>query len=190
MTCSIVGCEKPSRARTWCVAHWRRWRIHGDPNVCMTNLHVSQEARFWQKVQKGPDCWTWTGSLTTGGYGSMLAKGKAISAHRFAYELLIGPIPEGMHIDHRCSNRKCVSPAHLRAVTRKQNMEHLTGARRHSITGVRGVSPRRGKFVAQVGHNNETLYLGQFETLEEAEAVVIAKRNELFTHNDADRKSA
>jgi len=193
-TCSIEGCENELRARGWCPTHWKRWKVHGDPNVCTTNRHIPLADRFWMKVAKGPGCWNWTGSLVTAGYGSIMERVDGRNhhhvAHRLSYELMVGPIPEGMMIDHRCFNRKCVNPEHLRLATHKQNMENLAGARRISQTGVRGVCRRRGKFVASIGHNNATYYLGQYETLEEAESVVTAKRIELFTHNDADRISA
>lgn len=67
------------------------------------------------------DCWNWTGSLSTGGYGCFYIKRKFISAHRAVYELLSGPIPEGLHLDHLCRNRKCVNPAHLEPVTQREN---------------------------------------------------------------------
>lgn len=81
--------------------------------------------RFWSKVDKrGPDeCWLWTGSLNTPGYAALGVEGKTYnSAHRLAYEWLVGPIPEGMHLDHLCRNRSCVNPAHLEPVTCRENI--------------------------------------------------------------------
>lgn len=149
------------------------------------------EQRFWRKVDKcGPDeCWPWTASLTRGGYGHIGVGGRMIRAHRFSYEVANGPIPDGMVIDHTCRNPICVNPAHLRACTQKQNLENEAGPysnNRHS--GVRGVYWSKGRWEAKMNHHGKTYRCGIFATIAEAEAAVIAKRLELFTHNDADRR--
>ena len=122
-------------------------------------------------------------------------------AHRFAYELLVGPIPEGMELDHRSTcPKRCVNPAHVRPTTHKQNHENRAGATVNSSSGVRGVvwNKRKKTWQAYMKHHQKGVYVGQFAVcgpgqrlgwlaLEQAEAAVIAKRNELFTHNDADR---
>jgi len=144
--------------------------------------------RFWSKVNKTNTCWNWT-ARNTRGYGKFWFAGREVQAHRYSYELANGPIPEGMFIDHKCHNGICVNPNHLRLATNKQNMEHLASAR--SNTGVRGVtwSEWTGKYIATVGHNGKQHSAGSHNTLEAAEAAVIAKRNELYTHNDADRRA-
>jgi hypothetical protein len=71
-------------------------------------------------------------------------------------------------------------------------MENRPGPQRNSTTGVRGVHRKKGdsKFVASITHNKRVVSIGRFDTLEEAEAAVIAKRNELFTNNLLDRRTA
>lgn len=88
----------------------------------------SLEERFFDKVQ-GSDpmgCWTWTGSTTKGGYGrfGFGPKGSitTVSAHRWVYEFMIAPIPEGMEIDHLCRNTSCVNPYHLEPVSKQENL--------------------------------------------------------------------
>lgn len=78
--------------------------------------------RFWQKVNRiDGGCWLWTASLTRGGYGQFRINGKTRRAHRIAYLLSVGPIPDGLDLDHLCRTPACVNPAHLEPVTRGEN---------------------------------------------------------------------
>src|SRR2546426_1120746 len=83
---------------------------------------ISLEERFWVKVEKTPTCWNWTGSGNMKGYGKFEANGKLHLAHRIAYTLMKGTIPEGLTIDHLCRNRGCVNPEHLEVVSAKENI--------------------------------------------------------------------
>lgn len=82
------------------------------------------EVRFWRFIAQPvtvDSCWTWTGCTKAKGYGYLKVHGVKVRAHRFAYELLVGPIPAGLVIDHLCRNRACVNPAHLEPVTSREN---------------------------------------------------------------------
>lgn len=146
------------------------------------------EDRFWGKVQKGSpaECWEWTGAKDRGyGYFDRIANGSPNKAHRVAYELCVGPIPPGMQIDHRCFNRSCVNPAHLRVVTNKQNSEHQR-LKVSNTSGARGVSRHySGKWRAYVNHLGK-FRSKTFNTFEEAAEAARAMRAEVFTHDDAD----
>jgi hypothetical protein len=82
---------------------------------------------FWTKVDKTEDCWHWTAGKSHG-YGRFgskrygCRKGQTTMAHRIAYELLVGPIPEGMTLDHLCRDRGCCNPDHLEPVTLRENI--------------------------------------------------------------------
>jgi hypothetical protein len=92
-----------------------------------TTKHCSIECRFWSKVDKssGPDaCWTWTSKARSNdgkGYGAFNSGSGSVRAHRFAWELTNGPIPDGLHVCHECDNPLCCNPAHFFLGTPKDN---------------------------------------------------------------------
>lgn len=80
------------------------------------------QERFWSKVEQVGnvcECWPWSGSKRNG-YG-LFRNGRVVSAHRFAYEDVIGKIPRGLTLDHLCMNRACCNPFHLEPVTKGVN---------------------------------------------------------------------
>lgn len=88
------------------------------------------QEQFWEKVNKTESCWLWTGGLTAMGYGSFRAQhehGVTRVAHRFAYLTLVGPIGDGLELDHLCRVRHCVNPAHLEPVTHRENVRRGGG---------------------------------------------------------------
>lgn len=149
-------------------------------------MKKTTEERFWEKVDKTGDCWLWTAGCDSGGYGQFWHGGKMVLAHRLSYTWAAGDIPEGMQVDHRCHQRNCVRPEHLRLVTNAQNHQNRRGADQDSATGVRGVywSKHHRKYRARVKLSGKWYSAGYYDTLEEAEAAAIAKRRELYTHDD------
>lgn len=122
-TCSIDDCERPKWARGWCGAHYARWRLHGDALPDMPIGGPSLTERFWSKVEKTDTCWLWRGCVGGNGYGQFsVTHRKNVGAHRFAYELLVGPIPEGLSLDHLCRVIICVNSSHLEAVPIRINI--------------------------------------------------------------------
>lgn len=88
-------------------------------------VRADPSERFWAKVERGePDeCWPWVAYLYRNGYGMFtpINGGPKVMAHRYAYEVTVGPIPGGLTIDHLCRNRACCNPAHMQPVTRGEN---------------------------------------------------------------------
>ncbi len=87
-----------------------------------TKLYLIAGFRFWAKVEETKTCWLWLGTINQKGYGSFRFQGKLFKAHRAAYLFEKGSLPKGMEIDHICKVRNCVNPAHLEAVTRRENV--------------------------------------------------------------------
>ena len=187
--CAVEGCADLARSRGWCSRHYQRYRKWGDP----TDGHPSPGAltewdRFESKIAKTGDCWEWMAGLNHKGYGNFKVGGRDVPAHRYSYALHVGTIPDGKQIDHKCRNRRCVNPAHLRVVTNKENGEHK-GVAINNTSGYRGVQRHKsGKWVASVRHKGDLHYGGIFSTPEEANEAAVALRNRLYTHNDLDRR--
>lgn len=112
-------------------------------------MPLSAAERLSRKTQKTKGCWIWTGARLPKGYGTISFRedGKTVTryAHRIAYELAVGKIPDGMEIDHLCDNPSCVRPDHLACVTGYENnkrsnsisavaMRRTTCARGHEYT--------------------------------------------------------
>lgn len=91
---------------------------------------------FWKKVQKGDGCWIWTGAHDRYGYGLFAIKtGKRDvgTAHRFAWQVVKGEIPAGLHVLHKCDNPGCVNPEHLSLGTHQTNMDEMTARGRRNL---------------------------------------------------------
>ena len=125
------------------------------------------KAHFWARVDRWSpyeydfrdDCWLWTGQLRKNPkkrYGRFRVGNKTVHAHRLAYELLIGPIPEGELVCHHCDNPSCVNPAHLYAGTHQDNMNDMVARRRsccdagHSKLTEKQVLKIREKYIPYV----------------------------------------
>lgn len=186
--CSVDDCDGRVKSRGWCGKHYMRWWATG-----RLDLELATPAERWAaKVADRTDadaCWIWCGARTNGGYGKFSFEGSMVLAHRFAFEHFVGPIPESTEVDHRCRNRSCVNPRHLRLATAKQNREHQ-GLSPRNTSGFRGVQwdRRRGRWTVRVKHHGINHYGGSFESAGDANGAAVSLRNRLFTHNDLDRR--
>jgi hypothetical protein len=130
----------------------------------------------------------WQGHLNSDGYSVLRHQGGNLSGHRFVYELEVGPIPEGMVLDHICHAPACVNPNHLRPVTTKQNVENFGGMHANNTSGYRGVSFHKpsGLWHARARHEGRNYSGGYYRTAAAAGEAARALRMALHTHNDLD----
>lgn len=101
---------------------------------------------FWSRVKKTEECWLWTGSKTSSGYGLHCTKhkgGKKI-ASRAIWESVNGPIPAGLLVCHRCDNPPCVRPDHLFIGTQSDNMRDASEKGRMSFPHARWTHCKKG----------------------------------------------
>lgn len=115
MFCSL--CERPAHAYGLCDTHYHQQKRFG----AMFSPPTADE-RFWSKVQKTDGCWLWTATRKPGWYGKFRFNGKQENAHRVAYILTYGTIPDGLWVLHRCDNPLCVRPDHLYLGTHQDNV--------------------------------------------------------------------
>lgn len=150
-TCSIDGCTKPVHGRGWCSTHYMRWRRNGTTD----DLRPTAADRFWSRTSRQPDgCWLWTGSVHPNGYGRISVDNKWTWVHRFAYDLLVGPIPAGLTIDHLCRNTLCVRPDHLEAVTAAENLRREVEANRGDHCSHGHPFDSRNTYITPEGHRS------------------------------------
>lgn len=177
--CNVKDCERPQAARGYCRRHWGRWKIHGDPLAGETHYKTPEES-FAARTEWQGECLIWTGTTIHNGYGRITVDGRGSLAHRYAWERVHGPVPEGMDLDHTCYNRLCCNVNHLRPATRSQNVANRPGPTRASKSGVRNVYKRRNRWGVAVRKQGITHNFGTYDDINEAAEVAEQARRELF----------
>jgi len=192
--CSIYGCEKPHVARGYCESHYRRLKRHGDPRGKAWWSELTPEERFWTKTDRRTknECWPWTGSRRgrkPHQYGCVWdgtyrpnGSPNQIGAHRFAYELLIGPVPDGLEVCHHCDNPLCVNPDHLYAGTHSQNMQDIISRGRANNRGDRnGRAKLSSEQIAEI-RNRATGRYGEISQLAREYGVASGTMSKILKH--------
>lgn len=136
--CSTERCDGPVVVRGWCKRCYMQKYHRGDFGPRGSKMpRGTREELLWRNIERlGPDeCWPWLRSRDSKGYGKARIKKQSVAPHRLAYELAVGPIPDGYEVDHLCRNTGCCNPAHLEAVTPAENNRRKTLAKTHCKRG-------------------------------------------------------
>lgn len=126
--CAVTACDNnaamkwPNDGRLYCKAH--RESLRRNPDVSRLGyIPKNDQERLMVKIEKVNGHWMWRGATDGDGrYGSFYYKGKNRRSHRVTYEMFIGPIPDGLVIDHKCRVTLCCNPDHLQVVTQYENI--------------------------------------------------------------------
>lgn len=132
--CEEDGCERLSHPKAGygrCLLHYQRRKRAGTlleltPRKLRTK---TAEEKFLAFTEVSKSCWWWTGPTNQSGYGYLTQDYHSTYAHRWIWEHLVGPIPDGLTIDHLCTNKVCVNPEHLEVVPLEVNSSRRHGNR-------------------------------------------------------------
>ena len=130
---------------------------------------ADDKSSFLSFVIKSEDtgCWIWTGGTNPAGYGRFTLKGHIEHAHRAAYILFVGPIPDGKLICHKCDNPSCVNPDHLFSGSQRENILDAVSKGRHKTVFVRGAKHPGAKLDEAKASEIKRLYVAGGTTYRE-----------------------
>lgn len=112
-------------------------------------MNEQEITRFWERVDKSGDCWTWKWSRSPQGYGRYYPTGRKLLSHRFAYEVTYGAIPDNLCVLHRCDNPACCNPDHLFLGTRTDNIADRQAKGRTRTGCLKGATNPGAKLTAE-----------------------------------------
>jgi hypothetical protein len=126
-TCSVEGCDRSYFGKGFCNKHWQRWKKGNDPHR-KSQFEKTPEERLMERISPAAPvtgCMEWMGGRSGDGYGSIKVNGIQTAAHRYAYEIAFGTIPDGLFVCHHCDNPICCNKDHMFLGTPKDNMDDM-----------------------------------------------------------------
>lgn len=123
--CDFERCRRKPLAKRLCKIHYERYKKHGYLKI--THIDMTPKEIFMSKIKINEvnGCWEWQDHIGPLKYGHIKVKNKMWIASRYSYHLLVGNIPDGLFVLHRCDNPSCVNPDHLFLGTQKDNMQDM-----------------------------------------------------------------
>lgn len=182
-TCTVEGCENPHKAKGWCNKHYRKWKSYGDPTGGRWETARGMRDAFDLRTKWSEGgCLEWTAARDRYGYGRQQFRGGVWLAHRVAWTLVNGEIPEGLEVNHKCWNPACVNVEHLNLATRSENMAYLQGPNSEGTSGFRNVhwDPKSETWYTRVVLRGKVRTRTGFTTPEAAAKYAGELREELF----------
>ena len=177
-TCTGPRCARKVKARGLCNSHYGQYLEGRDLQPLRhrrRNGMSAEEMGKWiiEQVEVDPDsgCWIWPHAVNHLSYGSVRFQGKAWPVHRLMFSIFVGPLVEGLVVDHiDCISTACCNPAHLRQVRQAGNMQNRRSISTANTSGHPGVSwdKENSKWIAQIMVDRKRLFLGRFPNLDDA----------------------
>ena len=134
--CAIADCQNPILARGWCETHYYHWRRYGDPNIgerrCPRHWSLAQRLAYYSAPPNERGCTLWLSEKNAFGYGIITYNSKQMKVHRATWELVNGPIPDGLHVLHSCDVPACRTVGHLFLGTNDDNVADKVAKGRQS----------------------------------------------------------
>ena len=138
LPCAVSWCDSPRESSLYCISHYLRNKRHGDPEGGRrANMESLEEVFRWYMPGSPPAegvVWPWNGPMRNDGYGTIQCNGTVMLAHRYAYELFVGPIPDGLVVRHKNDTPHDVNPNNLEVGRVIDNVHdiYLRGRNRHA----------------------------------------------------------
>lgn len=177
--CKSDGCTQQHYAHGLCHKHYQRHQKYGNHEAGNARHSDPVDALKYRTKRKG-SCLVWTGSINQKGYGRINIDGRLVTAHRYAWYLEFGAIPDGSQINHICWEKSCVNTDHLELASSYENASYRKGANSNSTSGIRNVSRKGGRWHVSITKDRKTHNFGTYEDIEEAAQVAEQARKDLF----------
>lgn len=146
--CSVEGCGQDAKKRGMCDRHYRAAMRRGEISaIRVKGLSLKERLAKFSKANTKTGCIEWAGCKHEFGYGILRVHNRNVYAHRLAWELAHGSIPDDMHVLHKCDNPPCINPTHLFLGTQVDNVVDMLKKGRHAAA--RGELSGRAKLTEE-----------------------------------------
>lgn len=192
--CAGPQCDRVLYAKGLCKGHyeqqWKGCALQPLRPIRKRNMSAEEMGRWiieQVEVDSDSGCWIWTRALNWRGYGVVSFQGKMWYVHRLVFSVFVGPLVEGLQVDHiACISKACCNPEHLRQVSHAGNQQNRPKLQANNTSGHIGVywDKRYEKWKAQITVGGTTTHLGYFTNLDDAIAARKAGEQQYHPYRD------